>query len=115
MKWNFWSKNQENAKTVKLPKPREMPQALGMYLVTRLNQNPDVIWKFKAALLPREGSKQLFAVRIFNPVAVSDRNVRVVDYNSLDEVPDLILFQGTYDEKRGKVELSRPGAGPSAA
>jgi len=108
MKWNFWSKNEENAQTVKLPKPREMPQALGMYLVTRLNQNPDVVWKFKAALLPREGSKHLFAVRIYNPVVVNDRNIRVVNYNSLDEAPDLILFQGTYDEQRGKVELARP-------
>jgi hypothetical protein len=112
MKWNFWSKKEENPQTVKLPKPQEMPQALGMYLVTRLNQNPDIIWKCKAALLPREGSKTQFAVRIFNPVAVNDRGVRVVNYNSLDEAPDLILFQGAYDQQSGKVELSKPDAAP---
>jgi hypothetical protein len=114
MKWKFWAK-EEDGSAPKLPKPREMPQQIGQHLVTRLNQNPDHIWNYKALLMPREGSKTAFAVRIYNPVAAYDRGIRVVNYTSLDEAPDLILFQGWYDQGSGKMEIAQPAAPLRAA
>jgi hypothetical protein len=114
MKWKFWSK-ETDAGVAKLPKPRDLPQLIGQYMVTKLKEEPDTIWNYKAVVLTREGSKTAFYVRVFNPAAADARGIRVTNYTSLDAAADLILFQGWYDKETGKVELSRPTATPRAA
>ncbi|MFH1983933.1 MAG: hypothetical protein ABIL58_19000 [Pseudomonadota bacterium] len=114
MKWKFWSKEADSNVT-KLPRPRDLPQLVGQYMVTKLKEDPDTIWNYKAVVMPREGSKTIFFVRIFNPAEADSRGVRVTDYNSLETAADLILFQGWYDKDSGKVELSRPSVTPRAA
>jgi hypothetical protein len=114
MKWKFWSKEADTGVT-KLPRPRDLPQSVGQYIVTKLKEDPDVIWNYKAVVMPREGSKTAFSVRVFNPAAADARAIRVTSYTSLDAVADLILFQGWYDKENGKVELSRPNTAPRAA
>jgi hypothetical protein len=114
MTWKFWSKEADTGVT-KLPRPRELPQRVGQYMVTKLKEDPDIIWNYKAVVMPREGSKTAFFVRVFNPAAADARGVRVTSYTSLEAAAELILFQGWYDQDSGKVELSRPSAAPRAA
>jgi len=114
MKWKFWSK-EADAGVTRLPKPRDLPQPVGQHLVTKMKEDPDTVWSYKAVVMPREGAKSVFFLRVFNPAAADARGVRVADYNSLETAPDLILFQGWYDKESGKVELSRPSAAPKAA
>ena len=115
MKWKFWSK-ETDAGVTNLPKPRALPQAVGQFMVTKLNEDPDVIWNYKAVIMPREGSETAFLVRIYDPAATDNARVRIVNYTSLDAAADFILFQGWYDKGSGKVELARPhAAAPQAA
>lgn len=109
MNWKFWSK-EANAGVTNLPKPRALPQAVGQFMVTKLKEDPDVIWNYKAVLMPRDGSETVFLIRIYNPAATDNGRVRVANYTSLDAAADFILFQGWYDKSNGKVELERPHA-----
>jgi hypothetical protein len=115
MNWKFW-KNEANAGITHLPKPRELPQPVGQFMVAKLKQDPDIIWTYKAVLMPREGSDNAFLIRIYNPAATNASGLKVVNYTSLDAAADFILFQGWYDKSSGKVELARPdAAAPKAA
>ena len=115
MNWKFWSK-EAKAGVTNLPKPRALPQSVGQFMVTKLKEDPDIIWNYKAVLIPREGSDTVFSIRVYNPAATDASGLRVVDYNSLEAAADFILFQGWYDKSSGKVELARPhAAAPQAA
>lgn len=68
---------------------------------------PDWVWKLKSVVRPRRGSKDACEFRVFDEAQVAAKGVTVKDYNSLDEHPDLILYQGWFDEKSGTVRIER--------
>jgi hypothetical protein len=113
MNWKFWQKEKhsENSfvtKAVKLAKPREMPERVGMYLVTQLKLDPDWVWSLKGALRPKADGKNDFDIRIFNPATAGGKGVHVLDYDSLDLHPDMILFFGSFNRETGKVVIEQP-------
>jgi len=54
---------------------------------------------------PRPEGKDVFDVRVFDQAQVAAKKVTVNDYTSLDEHPDLILYQGQFDKKSGEVQI----------
>ena len=118
MGWKFWEKQQNGnseAKGAKLPKPRDLPQQIGMYLVVNEKQEPDVVWSLKCVLRPRQERKDYFDFRVYNPFHANDVRVNVVDYNSLENHPELILFKGKYDKNAKDPELDKSPTMPRAA
>jgi len=104
----FWKKKPateepSKPKAEKLSGPKDLPQAVGSHLVVELKQNPDWVWRLKSVVRPRPDSKDRFDFRVFDEAQVAAKNVSVKDYNSLDEHPDLILYQGWFDKKSMKV------------
>jgi len=105
MNWKFW-KNQETEP--RLQKPRELPELVGIYLVTRLKEDPDWAWSLRAVIRPQKNpSNHLRDIRIFSPGDAAAKAVAVRDYTSLDQHPDLILFQGWYDKANGTVQIEK--------
>ncbi len=89
-----------------MPGPKEIPQPVGQDIVTKLKGDPDSIWQLKAVMLPREGDKDISEVRVFDASQAASRNIRVKDYHSLTDHPELILYEGWYN-KRGNAEIRK--------
>jgi hypothetical protein len=104
MNWQFWKKNNAG-KGVKLPKPKDLPSAVGRYLVVNLQYDPDWVWQLKSVSRAREARKGEFDFRIFDPAAARAHGVLVQNYLSLDDRGDLILFDGWYDTLDWKMEI----------
>ena len=119
MKWKFWhripSGGGSNADTNKLPKPKELPSQIGMYLVVHEKLDPDWVWALRCVQRPRTERKRYFDFRVFDPVSARTANVQVINYTSLDHHPELILFKGRYDKDVRDPELDRSPPVPSAA
>jgi hypothetical protein len=108
--WKFWKKTSErgklsSTKTQKLLRPKNIPEPVGRYLVVELGKNPDWVWHLKSAVRPRQEGKDAYDFRVFNEAKVSGKNVTVEDYTSLDEHPELILFEGWFDKKSMQVQI----------
>ena len=103
MAWNFWKQRPamdelSKAKEEKLSKPKDIPEQVGRYIVVDLGKNPDWVWQLKS-VVRRQTEKHRYNVRVFDEIQARARGVSVRDYTTLDEHPDLILFEGWYDKK----------------
>jgi hypothetical protein len=112
MNWKFWRKEKHRetssgVREIKLGKPRDLPQHVGMYLVTKLSLDPDWVWNLKCVLRPLADQKNVFEIRIFNPETGAAKGVTIANFNSLDAYPNMILFSGTFDKKTGKVQIEQ--------
>ena len=110
MGWKFWRKQQTDTprgdgKSKKLGKPRDLPQAVGRHLVVAKGLDPDWVWALKCVEKPRENDKKTFDVRIFSQASTSQHNVKVIDYESLENHMDKVLFAGWYTRETQNVEL----------
>ncbi len=112
MNWKFWIRGQKaglpDIRTdIKLPRPKDLPDRVGRYLVTRLKEDPDWVWSLKAALRPRAGEKDVFDIRIFNPEEAADKGLAINSYDSLDSHPEIILFAGWYRKNSDDQKIER--------
>lgn len=110
MKWTFWEKRPKTegllkAEVHKLPKPKDIPEPVGRYLVVELGKNPDWVWRLKSVTRPRPEGKDRFDVRVFDEVKTAAKNLAVRDYTSLDGHPELILYEGWFDKKSMDVHI----------
>lgn len=104
MAGSFWNKlfGNENG----LPGPKGIPDSVGRHLVTVLKKNPDWVWKLMAVVRSQEGKKGCFDVRVYESAQAITANVKVRDFLSLDNHPELILFEGWFDKNNHKADLT---------
>ena len=110
MGWKIWKKKSEGeeqpkAKLEKLPRPKEIPQLVGQYLVVQLKKDPDWVWNLKAVVRKKPEGKASYNVRVFDEYQARLKKVGVKDFTSFDGHPDLILFEGWFDKSSNKVQL----------
>jgi hypothetical protein len=111
MGWKFWEKKaavgeQATTRAEKLPKPREIPEVVGRYLVAELGKDPDWVWTLKGVLRRKSDRKDCFEFRVFDNNKVAARGVPVRDYTSLDGHPELVLFEGWFDKNSYVVQIA---------
>jgi hypothetical protein len=109
--WKFWetaNKNDRrlNLRSANLPKPKDLPDRIGIHLVTQLKQDPDWVWTLKGVVRPTT-EKQNFEIRIFDPEEAFLSDIIVTDFNALEDFPELILFEGYFNENTGWVDIKR--------
>jgi len=105
--WKFWeTANKNNQRSSKLPKPKDLPDRIGIHLVTQLKQDPDWVWTLKGVVRPTT-EKHNFEIRIFDPEEAFLSDVIVTDFNSLEDFPELILFEGYFNKNTGWVDIKR--------
>jgi len=110
MSWNFWKKKSvegvpQEAKVEKLTRPQNLPQAVGRDIIVELGKDPDWVWHLKSVVRPTHEEINRYDVRVFDETQASARGVRVANYNSLNEHPELILFEGWYDRKSWRAHI----------
>jgi hypothetical protein len=59
-------------------------------MVVQEKKDPDWVWKLKGVVRPA-GKNKIFYCRVFNESQVAQSGVKVKDWTSLDERPELIL------------------------
>lgn len=85
-------------KNEKLDGSEESPFPLGREIVLQLYKDPDWVCSLKAVVRKNSMGKKVLDVRVFSDHTAAANKVKVRDYASLDEHPELILFEGRFDE-----------------
>lgn len=102
----FWNRKGTKEGEEKLPGAKSMPNLVGMGMVTQEKKDPDWVWQLKVVVRPA-GKKKAFYCRVFSAVEVEQAGVKVKNWTSLDERPDLILWEGHFDEETNKVRAEK--------
>ena len=90
----------KSEKEEKLSGPREIPGLVQSHLVAEKKMGPDLVKILKAVVHKGGNGASSSLIRIFDESGGVARKVQVKDYNSLDEYPDLIIYEGWFDEGR---------------
>jgi hypothetical protein len=103
----FWGKKsmKEEEKKEKLSGPKEIPGLVRNYLVAERKMDADLVKLLKAVVCKDPTGETAFNIRVFDGSEASAKQVQVKDYNSLDECPDLIIYEGGVDEGSKQVKL----------
>jgi hypothetical protein len=115
MLWGFWKKGSAPGKPLnaeRLRKPQVLPQAVGRELIVQLGKNPDWVWSLKSVVRKSSRGKHRYNVRVFDQAQAAAMGISVLNYSSLDDHPELVLFEGWYDRKSWKAdikEIVKPG------
>jgi hypothetical protein len=104
MFWNKKSVNEEPKKE-KLPGPQAIPGLVQKHLVAEWKMDPDLVKLFKTVVRKNPDAEKAFNIRIFDESEALAKKVQVQDYTSLDLHPDLIIYEGQFDERLKQVKL----------
>lgn len=100
MNWRFW---QKSAKQESQAGSRTIPEPVARYMVVELKEKAEWVWHLMAVERPCPETRHEYYVRVFEAIKVNAEKVPVRDYRSLDNFPELIILQGTYNKKTGDV------------
>jgi len=95
----------EKPKVDKLPGPTLIPGFVGKHLIAEFKVDPALVPVLNAVVRKSPKAEKLFDCRIFDKSEVEASEVRIKDYMSLDEHPELILYEGWFDEGSKRVQL----------
>jgi len=103
-------KNKEGE--VKLPAPKEIPGFVQDHLIAGKKMDSDLARILKAVVYKNPKGEKTFNIRIFDEAEAGARKIQVQNYTSLDKHPDLIIYEGRFDEVAKQVELKEKKAIP---
>ena len=98
----FWNHKQAEEGKEKLPGPKGIPGPVGSYMVVQMKKDPDWVWQLRGVARPA-GKKKAFYCRVFSEAQVAQAGVNVKSWTSLDDHPDLILWEGYFDKQTNTV------------
>jgi hypothetical protein len=101
----FWKRKETKQREVKLPGPKGIPELAGRYMVAERKMDPDLVKLLKAVVRKDAIGETAFDIRVFDDSEAIAKKVQVKDYTSLDELPDLIIYEGWLDEGAKQVKL----------
>lgn len=106
----FWKKPKTEEslqpKSEKLPGPRSIEELVGRHLIIELKQNPDLVWNLRSVVRHRADGKHRFDFRVFDGQVAASK-VKVRDYTSFDDQPELVLYEGWFDKVSMAVHLEK--------
>jgi hypothetical protein len=94
----FWNRKQTKEGEMKLAGPKEIPELAGRYMVVQEKKDPDWVWKLKGVVRPANKHKTFYC-RVFDESQVAREGFKVKDWSSLDEHPELIIWEGYFDKE----------------
>jgi len=92
-------------KIEKLPGPKLIPGLVEKHLIAEYKMDPDLARILKAVVRRSTKAVKTFDCRIFDGAEAEASEVEIKDYTSLDGHPELILYEGWFDEQSKGVEL----------
>ncbi len=93
------------SKAEKYSGPKELPELVGRHLVTNMKKDPDWVWHLKAVVRESPKAKKAFEVRVFDEASVAQQKVKVKDWTTFDQHPNLIMYEGWFDKEALTAEL----------
>lgn len=90
----------------KLSPPRLIPALVEKYLVSEYKMDVSLVRLLKIVVRKRSQAERAFDCRIFDQSEAEAQELKINDYNTLDQHPDLILYEGHYEEDTKHVELT---------
>ena len=91
-----------------MPRPKDILPDVGRDLVTGFKVDPDRVWKLKSVTKPLVAEKKLHLFRVFSPSQVAKHGLKVVNYDSLNDHPELVLYSGKVNLRNHGVEFDSP-------
>ena len=92
-------------KVEKLSGPRSIPEPVKKHLINVNKLDAELVEIFQAVMRRRPDNEKVFAIRIFDDSACMAEKVMVKDFTTLDNDPELILYEGWFDETTKQTEL----------
>jgi hypothetical protein len=92
-------------KVEKLPGPRPIPGLVEKRLIADYKMDPDLVHIFKTVVRRSPKAENAFDYRIFDESEAEANEVKIKDYTYLDGHPELILYEGWFDDGSKQVEL----------
>ncbi|OIP27992.1 MAG: hypothetical protein AUK00_00735 [Dehalococcoidia bacterium CG2_30_46_9] len=111
----FWKRRKVKEGEVKLSGPKDIPGLVGRHMVVEEKKDPDWVWKLRGVIRPA-GKKNAFYCRVFDESQAAQAGVKVKDWTSLDDHPDLILWEGYFDKETNmarREKFVKPSSLPS--
>ncbi len=102
----FWKHKESKEGEANLPGPHEIPELAGRCMVVEDKKDPDWVWKLKGVVRPA-GKKKAFYCRVFDEAQAVRAGVKVKDWTSLDDHPDLILWEGYFDKETNEMRREK--------
>jgi len=100
----FWGKKSAKEEE-KLRGPGMIPGLVEKHLVAERMMDPDLVKLLKALVRKGATGETAFNIRVFDESEAIAKKVQVKDYTSLDQYPDLIIYEGQFDEGSKQVKL----------
>ncbi len=103
----FWNKRSEKeaAKEERLRGPQAIPGLVQQHLIAEKNMDAVLVQLLKDVVLKNATQENGWKIRIFDDSEAQAKKVEVKNYTSLDEHPDLIIYEGWFDERSKQVKL----------
>jgi hypothetical protein len=101
----LWQRIGEALKTEKNKAVIKIDDALVGYMIVRFDINLDELRSLKRVereVVLSDKPLGIIMVRIFSPDTAKEREVSIDSYSSLDEHPELILYEGHYRDVNGE-------------
>jgi hypothetical protein len=89
----------------KLPRPDKLTSEMVRYLTLILGHSPSWVQGLKYVKRPRAGIENICDVRVFDELLTTANKANIMNFNSLDDFPDMILFEGWLNKDDGIVIL----------
>ena len=102
----FWKREKTKEGELQLPRPRAIPQLVGIHMVVEEKKDPHWVWDLKGVVHPTE-KKKAFYCRVFSEAEAAQAGVKVKDWSSLDDHSGLILWEGYVDSETNRVRRER--------
>jgi len=99
----FWGKKSAKEEG-KLSGPKEIPGPVQNYLVAERKMDPELV-KLLRAVERKSTTGATFDIRVFDESEAKAKKMEVMDYTSLDERSDLIIYEGWFDDGAKQVKL----------
>ena len=101
----FWRKEPGQKEEKKLSGPKDIPGLVQNYLVAERKMDAGLVKLLKAVVDKSATGEKAYNIRIFDESEALAKKAQVKDYTSLDERPDLIIYEGLLDEGAKHVKL----------
>jgi len=98
----FWKHKEPEEDQIKLSGPKAIPELAGRYMVVQEKKDPDWVWRLRSVVRPADKNKTFYC-RVFDESQVKQAGLKVKDWTSLDEHPELILWEGCFDKETNTV------------
>ncbi|MBA7506561.1 hypothetical protein ES706_05253 [subsurface metagenome] len=65
------------------------------------------MWKLKAIVRQWQENRNVFDIRVFDEYEAAKRDIKIIDNSSLDEHPELVLYEGWYCKEPPQAHLEK--------